>query len=96
MSSPRTRKPEPKSSNEIRLKITCLLASRFDKSELDVTNTECYALVWKEVLFSFVDMPPSLPPAIVNGLQEFVYVFPQSVPPGLPPIHGCNIPDFHY
>jgi hypothetical protein len=51
MSSTSTRKPEPKSSNEIRLKRTCVLSSKSDISELDVTNTECYALVCKEVLF---------------------------------------------
>jgi hypothetical protein len=33
-------------------------------------------------------MPPSLPPPVVNILQEFVGVFLQHVPPGLPPIRG--------
>ncbi|KAK1649085.1 hypothetical protein QYE76_066890 [Lolium multiflorum] len=42
------------------------------------------------VLFSFEDMPPSLPPAVANLLQEFIDVFPQDVPPGLPPIRGIE------
>ncbi|KAK1663967.1 hypothetical protein QYE76_052126 [Lolium multiflorum] len=41
-------------------------------------------------LFSFEDMPPSLPPAVANLLQEFIDVFPQDVPPGLPPIRGIE------
>ena len=44
----------------------------------------------KEALFSFKDIPSSLPPAVTNILQEFVDVFPQDVPPGLPPIRGIE------
>ena len=35
-------------------------------------------------------MPSSLPPAVTNILQEFADVFPQDVPPGLPPIRGIE------
>ena len=35
-------------------------------------------------------MPSSLPPAVTNILQEFTDVFPQDVPPGLPPIRGIE------
>jgi hypothetical protein len=35
-------------------------------------------------------MPPSLPPTVANILQEYEDVFPQDVPPGLPPIHGIQ------
>ena len=44
----------------------------------------------KEALFSFEDVPSSLPPAVTNILQEFADVFPQDVPPGLPPIRGIE------
>ena len=67
-----------------------MLASKSDLSELDVSNTQCYAIICKEVLFSFEDMPPSLPPSVANILQKFVDVFPQDVPPGLPPIRGIE------
>jgi hypothetical protein len=50
------------------LKNPCLLASKFDLAEIDVNITPCYAIVCKEVLFSFEDMPPSLPPAVANLL----------------------------
>ena len=35
-------------------------------------------------------MPPSLPPAIANLLQEYEDVFPAELPPGLPPIRGIE------
>ena len=31
-----------------------------------------------------------MPPAVTNILQEFADVFPQDVPPGLPPIRGIE------
>jgi hypothetical protein len=72
------------------LKNPCLLASKSDLAEIDVNITPCYAIVCKDVLFSFEDMPPSLPPAVANLLQEYMDVFPQDVPPGLPPIRGIE------
>jgi hypothetical protein len=35
-------------------------------------------------------MPPSLPPVVANLLQEYMDIFPQDVPPGLPPIRGIE------
>ncbi|KAM0841708.1 hypothetical protein ACQ4PT_058840 [Festuca glaucescens] len=83
-------KSDSNHATEIRLKNHCLLASKSDIAELDVNTTQCYAIICKEVLFSFEDMPPSLPPAVANLLQEFIDVFPQDVPPGLPPIRGIE------
>ena len=50
----------------------------------------CYAFVCKEALFSFEELPPSLPPVVIDLLQEFLDVFPRDVPPGLPPIRGID------
>ena len=86
-------KPNKSSSSvasEIKLKSGCLLATKSDITDLDITTSVCYAFVCKEVLFSFEDMPSSLPPAVINILQEFADVFPQDVPPGLPPIRGIE------
>jgi hypothetical protein len=77
-------------ATEIHLKNPCLLASNSDLAEIDVNITACYAIVCKEVLFSFEDMPPSLPPAVADLLQEYMDVFLQDVPPGLPPIRGIE------
>ena len=40
-------------ATEIRLKNPCLLASKSDLAEIDVNVIPCYAIVCKEVLFSF-------------------------------------------
>ena len=86
-------KPNNKPSSvvsEIKLKSACLLATKSDIAELDFRKSVCYAFVCKEALFSFEDVPSSLPRAVTNILQEFADVFPQDVPPGLPPIRGIE------
>ena len=83
-------KSDSKFPNEIRLHQPSLLASKSDISELDVNTSVCYGLVCKEVLFSFEDIPPTLPPAVANILQEYADVFPKDMPPGLPPIRGIE------
>jgi hypothetical protein len=85
-----TFKSDSNHATKIRLKNPCLLASKSDLAEIDVNITPCYAIVCKNVLFSFEDMPPSLPHAVANLLQELMDVFPQDVPLGLPPIHGLE------
>jgi hypothetical protein len=56
-----TSKSDSNYATEIRLKSPCLLASKTDIAKIDVNITPCYAIVCKEVLFSFEDMPPCLP-----------------------------------
>ena len=48
-------------ATEIKLTNPWLLASKSDITDLDVNEYVYYAIVCKEVLFSFEDMPPSLP-----------------------------------
>jgi hypothetical protein len=88
--SKHTSKSNSNHATEICLKNSCLLARKSDLAEIDVNITPCYAIVCKEVLFSFEDMPPSLAPTVANLLQEYMDVFPQDVPPGLPPIRGIE------
>ena len=83
-------KPSSSVASEIKLKSACLLATKSDITNLDFSKSVCYAFVCNEALFSFEDMPPSLPPAVTNILQEFADVFPPDVPPGLPPIRGIE------
>ena len=75
-------------ASAIKLTNPCFLASKTDITALD-DDSVCYAIVCKEVI-SFEDMPPSLPPAVADVLQEFADVFPSAVPPGLPPIRGIE------
>ena len=64
-------KPNNKPSSvvyEIKLKSGCLLATKSDIDDLDCSKSVCYAFVCKEALFSFKDVPSSLPSAVTNIL----------------------------
>ncbi|WVZ64454.1 hypothetical protein U9M48_013963 [Paspalum notatum var. saurae] len=63
-----------------------MLATKSDLAASAFDDVFGYALLCKRVLFSLDDMPPSLPPAVANLLQEFKDVFPAEIPPGLPPL----------
>jgi hypothetical protein len=77
-------------TNEIKLKSACYLASKSDLLELNDDDAICYVFVCKEALFSLHDVPSTLPPTVTNLLQEYADVFPQEVPPGLPPMRGIE------
>ena len=85
-----TTKSGSKLPNKIRLKYPTLLATKSDISALDVNTSVCYAIICKEVLFSFEDMPSSLPPAVANILQEYADIFLDEMPPGLPTVRGIE------
>ncbi|WVZ62833.1 hypothetical protein U9M48_012533 [Paspalum notatum var. saurae] len=76
----------PTSSPAIKLKGGAMLATKSDLAASAFDDVFGYALLCKRVLFSLDDMPPSLPPAVANLLQEFKDVFPAEIPRGLPPL----------
>ncbi|WVZ80525.1 hypothetical protein U9M48_027994 [Paspalum notatum var. saurae] len=80
----------PTSSPAIKLKGGAMLATKSDLAASAFDDVFGYALLCKRVLFSLDDMPPSLPPAVANLLQEFKDVFPAEIPPGLPPLRGIE------
>ena len=62
---------------EITLKGKCMLATKSDIHELAASKIVVYALVCKDALISLHDVQHSLPPVVVNILQEYVDVFPK-------------------
>ncbi|WVZ52686.1 hypothetical protein U9M48_003723 [Paspalum notatum var. saurae] len=80
----------PTSSPTIKLKGGAMLATKSVLAASAFDDVFGYALLCKRVLFSLDDMPPSLPPAVANLLQEFKDVFPAEIPPGLPPLRGIE------
>jgi hypothetical protein len=70
--------------DEIRLKGTCLLATKSDINDFIATTSVAYALI------SIHNMQHSLPPAVANILQEYFDVFPSEILAGLPPIRGIQ------
>jgi hypothetical protein len=57
---------------------------------MTASNSVCYAIMFKEALFSYEDMSLSMPPAVADLLREHRDVFPKEIPPGLPPIRGIE------
>ena len=72
------------------LKSPVLLATKSEIIEMTASNFVCYAIVFKEALFSYEYMPLPMPPAVADLLQEYGDVFPKEIPPGLPPIQGIE------
>jgi hypothetical protein len=62
-----------------------MLDTRFDLAEI---NDVCYALIYKDALFSTDDVTSTFPSSITNLLQEYSDVFLAEVTLGLPPIRG--------
>jgi hypothetical protein len=76
--------------DEIKLKGTCLLATKSDINEFNASTSIAYAMVCKDALILISDMQHSLPPTVANILQEYSDVFPSEIPAGLPPIRGIE------
>jgi len=74
----------------IMLKSPILLATKSVIIEMTASNSVCFAIMFKEALFSYEDMPLPMPPAVADLLQEYGDVFPKEIPPGLPPIRGIE------
>jgi len=50
----------------------------------------CYALICKDALFPIRDIASTLPLAVADILQAYEDVFPNELPPGLPPLRGIE------
>ena len=49
-----------------------------------------FVLLYKDNFLSTNDLPSTLPSAVFDVLQEYEDVFPEEVPPGLPPKRGIE------
>jgi hypothetical protein len=79
---PKKEKPPPNSKAEgIKLKGGVILATKCDLAEISDEDV-CYALICKRALFSVDDIASSLPPAVINILQEYEDVFPTEISRG--------------
>jgi len=80
----------PKNQQAIKLNAPVMLAMKSNLAEIRDDDAWCYALVCKDALFSIDHIASTLPAPVTNLLQEFRYVFPSEIPPGLPPICGIE------
>ena len=61
-----------------------------DLKELSEPNAMFFVLLYKEKILSTNDLSSTLPSVVFNVLQEYEDVFPDEVPPGLPPKRGIE------
>jgi hypothetical protein len=67
-----------------------MLTTKFDLFVSTNVDVSFHALVCRQVLFSLENITTLLPRAITNLLQEFKDIFPDEIPPGLPPLRGIE------
>ena len=67
-----------------------MMAKKGDLKELSEPNTMFFVLLYKDNFLSTNDLPSTLPSAVFDVLQDYEDVFPEEVPPGLPPKRGIE------
>ena len=73
----------------IKLKNHNMLVTKSDLYDMDASAV-CYALICKDALFPIRDIASTLPLAVADILQAYEDVFPNELPPGLPPLRGIE------
>ena len=58
--------------------------------ELREPNVPLFVLMYNETFLVTNDLPSTLPSVVFDLLQEYEDVFPNEVPPGLPPKRGIE------
>jgi hypothetical protein len=67
-----------------------MMARKGDLNELSEPNALFFVLLCKDNFLSTNDLPSPLPSVVFDVLQEYEDVFPEEVPPGLPPKRGIE------
>jgi hypothetical protein len=67
-----------------------MMARKGDIKELSEPDAMFFVLLYKDTLISTNNLPTTLPSVVFDVLQEFEDVFPDEVPPGLPPKRGIE------
>jgi hypothetical protein len=67
-----------------------MMARKGDLKELSEPNAMFFVLLCKDNFLSTNDLPSTLPSVVFDVLQEYEDVFPEEVPPGLPPKRGIE------
>jgi hypothetical protein len=67
-----------------------MMTRKGDLKELSEPHAMFFVLLYKDSLLSTNDLPSTLPSIVFDALQEYEDVFPDEVPPGLPPKRGIE------
>jgi hypothetical protein len=82
--------PQPQTTKTNGKEGLVMMARKGDLKELSEPNATFFVLLYKENFLSTNDLSSTLPSVIFNVLQEYEDVFPEEVPPGLPPKRGIE------
>jgi hypothetical protein len=83
--SPQPKAPWPNISKPREKTVLVMIARKRDIRELREPNIPFSVLVYKETFLSTNETPSTLPSAVFDLLQEYGDVFPEEIPPRLPP-----------
>ena len=67
-----------------------MMAKKGDLKELSEPNAMFFVLLYKDNFLSTNDIPSTLSSVVFYVLQDYKDVFPEEVPPGLPPKRGIE------
>jgi hypothetical protein len=67
-----------------------MMIRKGDLKELSEPNAMFFVLLYKDTLLSTNNLPYTLPSIVFDTLQKYEYVFPDEVPPWLPPKSGIE------
>ncbi|XP_062224492.1 uncharacterized protein LOC133923045 [Phragmites australis] len=89
--SPKPNKtPQPQRSKTMGKEGLVMMARKGDLKILREPHAMFFVLLCKDNLLTTTDLPSTLPSAVFDILQEYEDVFPDEVPPGLPPKRGIE------
>ncbi|KAL0408291.1 UNVERIFIED_CONTAM: Transposon Ty3-G Gag-Pol polyprotein [Sesamum radiatum] len=71
-------------------KKSLLVAKKSEIKEALFSRQNLIVLVYKEAMLNSNDLTSSLPSVVTSLLQDYEDVFPDEIPPGLPPIRGIE------
>ncbi|KAL2223912.1 UNVERIFIED_CONTAM: Transposon Ty3-I Gag-Pol polyprotein [Sesamum indicum] len=79
-----------KKEREKEEKESLLVARKSEIKEALFSRQNLIVLVYKEAMLNSYDLTSSLPSVVTSLLQDYEDVFPDEMPPGLPPIRGIE------
>jgi hypothetical protein len=82
--------PQPQRTQKPGKKGLVMMARKRDLKELSEPNAMFFVLLYKDTLLSTNNLPSALPSVVFDVLWDFEDVFPEEVPPGLPPKRGIE------
>jgi hypothetical protein len=83
--SPQPKAPQPNKSKPREKMGLSIMARKRDTRELREPNTPFFVLLYKDTFVVTDDSSSTLPSVIFDLLHEYEDVFPDEIPPGLPP-----------